>query len=138
MADTAVVTKTIGQTLASTNPDSSTNLGAAETKNVEVHSGTGGAGVIGITSGVVIITDSGAALLTLAAPTAGSPSAGGNDGQRLTIMSTTAQAHTVTTPSNKINGNKHVETFANLGDSCELVAYNGVWYVVGTATTTLS
>src|ERR1700676_60534 len=64
----------------------------------------GSSAAIGINSGVVYITKAGVAAMTLAAPTAGLPAAGGNDGQELTIVSTTANAHTVTTPANKING----------------------------------
>jgi len=135
MADTATLTKSIGPAVAGNSPDGSTNVGQSATRNVEVHSGTGGAGVVGITNGRVIITDSGAALLTLAAPTAGDRSAGGNDGDRLEIISTTAQAHTVTTPSNKINGNKLTATFAAVADHIELIAYNGVWYVINNNTT---
>ena len=135
MTDTAVVNSNIGSSGAGTSPDASTNLGMGETKNVEVHSGTGGAGVIGITSGKVIITDSGAALLTLALPTAGSKASGGNDGDRLTIYTTTAHAHTVTTPANGINGNKLTATFAAVSDRVELEAFNGVWYTVNNNTT---
>jgi hypothetical protein len=135
MADVAAVNSNIGSAVAGTSPDYSTNMGKGESKNVEVHSGTGGAGVIGITSGKVIITDSGAALLTLVAPTAGTKVSGGNDGDRLTIYSTTAQAHTVTTPANKINGNKLTATFAAVADHIELEAYNGVWYAINNSTT---
>jgi hypothetical protein len=136
MADTAVVTNKI----PTSSPDASTKLGAALNTggNIETHSGTGGAGVIGIVGGSVFITDSGVAALTLAQPVAGAPSAGGNDGQRLTIICTTAQAHTVTTAANGIKGSKHIITFAAVGDSIELDAFNGVWYVVGTPTAVVS
>lgn len=97
-----------------------------------------GAGAISPIVGKVVITASGAALLTLAQPVAGLPSAGGNDGQQLTIFSTAAHAHTVTTASNGINGAKHVATFAAAQDVIVLTAYNGVWYTVGANTTTLS
>ncbi|HEY0701267.1 MAG TPA: hypothetical protein VGD60_00725 [Candidatus Acidoferrales bacterium] len=136
MADVAVVTSNIGSEVASASPDASTNLGAAVQKNVEVHSGTGGAGVIGITSGLVEITDSGAALLTLAAPVAGAPSAGGNDGQRLTIIATTAHAHTVTTPASGVQpSSHHIITFAAAYDVVELEACNGAWVVLYSTTT---
>lgn len=85
---------------------------------------------IGITSGVVYITKAGVAAMTLAAPLAGIPAAGGNDGQELTIVSTTANAHTVTTPANAINGANHVLTFAaTAGTQVKLMAKGGVWYV---------
>ncbi|HEX4381239.1 MAG TPA: hypothetical protein VH022_14450 [Candidatus Acidoferrum sp.] len=135
MTDTATVFNTIGTSTAATNPDASTNVGAAATATLEVHAGTGGAGVIGVKSGMVAITDSGAALLTLAAPTAGARNAGGDDGKKLTIFSTTAQAHTVTTPANKINGNKLTATFAAVADHVELVAEGGVWYAINNSTT---
>jgi hypothetical protein len=102
--------------------------------NVEVHST---AGAITSTGGKVVITAGTAIALTLAAPVAGLPSAAGNDGQRLTILTTTTAAHTVTTPANAINGSKHVATFAAAGNAVELLAYQGVWYAV-TNTTTLS
>lgn len=90
-------------------------------------------GAIGIKEGFVFITKSAAAAMTLAAPTAGLPSAGGDDGRHLVINNTTTGAHTVTTPSNGINGNTHVATFSGaVTDSLHLVAYNGVWRIVGT------
>jgi hypothetical protein len=138
MADVAVVNSNIGLAVDGTSPDASTNLGIGENKNVEVHSGTGGSGVIGITAGKVVITDSGAALLTLALPTAGSKVSGGNDGDRLTIYCTTAHAHTVTTPTapvDGLNGTDHIATFASVGDHIELEAYGGVWYVMNNDTT---
>ena len=85
---------------------------------------------ISITSGVVYITKAGVAAMTLAAPASGLPSTGGNDAQELTIVSTTAYAHTVTTPSNVINGANHVLTFtAAAGTQVKLMAKGGVWYV---------
>lgn len=92
-----------------------------------------GAGVISIKNGTVFLTATGAATPTLAAPTAGAITAGGDDGKKLVIQSTTAQAHVVTTPANKINGADDTATFGNaVGNSIELVAFNGIWYVVGT------
>lgn len=79
----------------------------------------------------------GAIALTLAAPTSGTRANGGDDGKHLVIVGTTAAAHVVTTPSNKINGNKLHATFSAVGDAIRLVAYGGVWYAV-TNTTTLS
>lgn len=93
------------------------------------------AGAISATEGKVFIGGSGVTALTLAAPTAGLPSAGGNDGQELLIIAVTAHAHTVTTPSNVINGNKHIATFASIGDSIRLVANNGVWIAAANSTT---
>ena len=92
-------------------------------------------GAIAATEGSVVITKTTAAAMTLAAPASGSPANGGNDGQRLKIFATHGAAHTITTPSNVINGNKHVCTFANAGDSISLEAYGGVWYVLSTTGT---
>jgi hypothetical protein len=87
-------------------------------------------GAIALKNGSVFITKGSAAALTLAAPTAGT-----DDGKALRITDTTGFAHTVTTPSNKINGNKAVATSAAVvGDMVTFVAYNGVWYVNPTTT----
>lgn len=86
------------------------------------------AGAITIKSGIVIITASSAAALTLAAPTAGT-----DDGKVLIIDSTTAQAHTVTI-ANGLRGagaGADVGTFGGaIGDGVALYAYNGAWYTV--------
>lgn len=87
-------------------------------------------GAIALKNGVVMITKGSAAAMTLAAPVAGT-----DDRKRLTIISTGAFAHTVTTPTNGINGSKHIATFAAVGDRLELIAYQGVWYAVNTNTT---
>jgi hypothetical protein len=60
---------------------------------------------------------------TLAAPTSGT-----DDGKTLTLVATTAHAHQVVTPSNKLNGGSTTLTFAAAGDSATLVAIGGVWY----------
>jgi hypothetical protein len=102
-------------------------LGERDTLEIEAASGA-----IGIKEGLAIITLGSAAALTLAAPTAGGPGVG-DDGKHLSIMSTTAFAHTVTTPANAINGSKHIATFAAAVQSnLELIAYNGAWYVQNT------
>lgn len=86
-------------------------------------------GAITIVTGCVLITDASAAALTLALPVAGAASAGGQDGASLTIISTTAAAHTVTTPASGINGTLHIATFAAaVGNAVTLTAYNGKWY----------
>lgn len=91
------------------------------------------AGAISIANGSAILQAGSAAAMTLAAPVAGLPSAGGNDGQRIAIIAADAFAYTVTTPTNGIDGSTHVATFAAaVGNSIELVAQNGVWYTVGT------
>jgi hypothetical protein len=76
--------------------------------------------------GVVVITKTSIAALTLAAPTATT-----DDGKVLHIKSTTAYQHTITTPSNKINGTLSIVTLGGaVGDGVSLVAYQGVWYDV--------
>lgn len=88
-------------------------------------------GAISIVQGMVLITKSSTAAMTLANPTAGLPSAGGNDGQELVILSTTAHAHTVTTGTNGLNGAHSVATYTAALDFVRLRAYNGSWYAVG-------
>jgi len=89
-------------------------------------------GAIAILVGLVLITKGSAAALTLAAPTPGGPGVG-DDGKHLSFMSTTAFAHVVTTPANKINGAKLTATFAAaVANNIEFIAYNGIWYVQNT------
>jgi hypothetical protein len=81
--------------------------------------------------GLYVITKAGVAALTLAAPTAGA-----DDNVVIEFISTTAYAHTITTPAagdiqdGNTSGYDTVMTFnAHIGASCKLRAYNGVWYV---------
>ncbi len=91
------------------------------------------------TQGVFHITKGSAAAYTLALPTAGLPSAGGQDGYILRICASTAFAHVITTPTNGLNGNKHIATFAAaVGNGIELHAKNGVWLVFANQGITLS
>ena len=115
--------------LSSTSPDYNAQGGLGKSFDdsfaVQVAAASG---AITIKEGTVIITKAGVAAMTLAAPTAGAQSAGGDDGKELVIISNTANAHTITTPSNVINGNKTVNTFSGtLPNACEFVAYQGVW-----------
>lgn len=81
-------------------------------------------GAITTHSGQVYITKGSAAALTLSAPTM--------TGLRLTIIATTAHAHTVTV-SGGIAGagaSADVGTFGGaVGDGVTLISYNGAWYV---------
>lgn len=96
-------------------------------------------GAIGIKSGLAVVTKGSIAALTLALPTAGSIVTGGDDGKRLRVVSTTAFAHTVTTPASGINGASHVATFSGtLPNFVELIAYNGTWWSLASAGNTLS
>jgi hypothetical protein len=64
--------------------------------------------------------------------------------ERVEIISTTAQPHTVTvdvlsSPVTPFNANKSLLTFGgNIGDSVVLRAYQGNWYVVSNINVTLS
>lgn len=115
-------------------------LGGVDSPPVQVMA-TAGAAVITPQGGIVIFTASGAVLATLAQPTAGLPTvvAGGQDGISLILLDVNAQANTVTTASNGINGNKHVLTDgAATANQVTLRAYNGVWYVQTNTNWTLS
>src|ERR1700722_1984189 len=91
--------------------------------------GLNGAAIVQ-TQGVLTLGAATALALTLAAPVSGLPENGGQDGQVLRIVASTAQAYTITTPSNVLNGNKHIATFASaVGNGITLVAKAGVWIV---------
>lgn len=80
-------------------------------------------------SGLVVITKGSAAALTLADPTAGT-----DDGKRLTIISGTAFAHTVSNAAgsgfNAGGAGSDVGTFgAAIGNGLALRAYGGKWLV---------
>jgi hypothetical protein len=87
--------------------------------------------------GTAAISSTGVDACTLATPVAGSAAAGGDDGKMLRIVATTAHAHTVTTAAHKIidgsSTSKDTATWAGYaGGSIELMAYGGLWYVIGT------
>jgi hypothetical protein len=88
-----------------------------------------------------ILTKGGAAAITLGAPVAGKPSAGGQDGFQIKFIAGSAQAHVVTNASPGFNGggsSKDVATFGGaLGDQLSLEAYNGAWYIVSATNITL-
>jgi hypothetical protein len=95
------------------------------------------------------ITGSAIDNITLVLPLAGGGFGGGSggtfpgllgqDGMELTIISKTAFAHTITTPTNGINGNKHIATFsATIGNNIHLLADAGVWWMVSQIGVTLS
>jgi hypothetical protein len=89
--------------------------------------------------GTVFLSKGSAGAWTLAVPTAGLPSAGGDDGKVLRFIATTAFAHTVTTPASGIDGSLHIATWtAAVGNSLELVAFNAVWYRLTVTGVTLS
>lgn len=128
--------------IPTTNPDYEAGAGVGSIVDtiekqaaVEVDTASG---AIAIKEGTVILNGAGALAMTLVAPTAGMPSAGGDDGKRLTIIAATSHAHTVTTPANKINGADDTVTYATAGQAATLVAYNGVWYATVLTGATLS
>lgn len=123
----------------STSPDADTILGEASNITEQIQyitaagAVTGGGGSLGAATpiaGRAVVNGAGALALTLANPVAGVPSAGGNDGLSITILNVDGHQHTVTTAANKINGNKHVFTFAaTVGSKATLTAWGGVWYI---------
>ena len=94
-------------------------------------------GAIAAKTGVVMLTKAGVAAMTLAAPTAGT-----DDGKVLSIVAATANAHTVTqtTPGfNNAGTSGDVATFGGaIGDSMQIVAYNGRWHVISLRNVTLA
>jgi hypothetical protein len=95
-------------------------------------------GAIASKSGVVMITKTGAlAAMTLAAPVAGT-----DDGKLLTVVAATAFAHTVTNASpgfNNAGASGDVATFGGaIGDSMQVVAFNGRWHVLALRNVTLA
>lgn len=81
-------------------------------------------GAITQKSGTVKLTAASAEAMTLAPPTAGV-----DDGKHLTILSTTAFAHTVVgTVGYSGTANKTATFGAAIGNMLKLVAINGVWY----------
>lgn len=131
-----------GSRIATNSPDYDSGLAGAlnSINGVELETASG---AIGIKEGTAVITAASALALTLVAPTAGEPSAGGDDGKELTVLSNTGYAHTVTTPSATIQDgtgtNKDTATFAaHAGASITLQAYNGLWNSVRTTAVTLT
>lgn len=100
--------------------------------------GLNGAAIVQ-TQGVLLLGAASALALTLPSPVVGLPEAGGQDGHVLKIIAATAQAYTVTTPSNVVNGGSHILTWAAaIGNGIELIAKNGVWLVLNKLGVTLS
>ena len=100
--------------------DEANNLGVAEYTS---------AGAITVAGGTTFLKTGTAGTMTLAQPLAGAQLNGGQDGLTLEIVNLDAEAYTVTTASNGINGNKHVATSAGaIGDTLRLIAFGGTWY----------
>lgn len=107
----------------------------------QINAGDGSSPVTIAASGAVaphnpaayIITKAGVAALTLAAPTAGAASAGGDDGDTINLRSSTAFAHTLTATGLLQTGSASVNTAtfaAFAGAGLTLRAYNGKWMVI--------
>ncbi|MGA9772356.1 MAG: hypothetical protein WBV94_25205 [Blastocatellia bacterium] len=95
-------------------------------------------GAISIKHGIVVITKAGVAAMTLADPVATD-----DDYKRLTVISATASAHTVSNAAGSgFNGGgaaSDVGTFGGAkGDGITLIAYQGVWYVIDKTNVTLA
>jgi hypothetical protein len=90
--------------------------------------------------GFVFITKATTNALFLPLPLYGAPGLGGNDGALLRIISTTAQAHTVTTSQpNGYNASLKTATFGgSAGNAFMCVAYQGSWWVIASNGVTLS
>lgn len=88
-------------------------------------------GAIPLYSHTAVLTKAGVNAMTLAVPTATT-----HDGVTITVMSTTANAHTVTATTVGFNAGdaaSDVATFgAAIGNSFSFVAYQGEWYVMNT------
>jgi len=80
-------------------------------------------GAIAIANGAIGLGSAGPLAMTLDTPTLA------QDGTVITITAETAQAHTVTTSANKINGGSLVLTFAAQGDTVTLEATGQIWNV---------
>jgi hypothetical protein len=94
-------------------------------------------GAITIAEGVVAITATSAAAMTIAAPTSA------QNGTILTVLSTTNFAHTITfTGSTFMNGTSAAKTTATFtayaGASVRFIAYEGKWYQSGLTAVTIS
>lgn len=80
-----------------------------------------------------MFTKGSAALMTLAAPTAGAPGIG-DDGTIIEIYSSTAFAHSITSPAGTLQtggaANTSITFNAFAGASVGLMAYNGKWIII--------
>ena len=94
------------------------------------------AGAIAL-GGVALLKTGAASAMTLAQPLAGAQSASGQDFMRMRIVALDAHAYTVTTSADGINGTGDTLTCAGaVGDTVDLIAFNGLWYIMITTTGT--
>jgi hypothetical protein len=103
----------------------------------EVASANGAISIPDRGSKTVFVTKAGVCAMTLTAPTATT-----HDGVRITFVSTTAQAHTLTVATagmNDLGASGDVGTFGGAkGDGLTLVAYQGDWFITGNINVTLA
>ena len=144
---TVATVQTQGPLVGSSSPDSDTVVGQASNlpTQYEVLTGTtdvitGGGGSLQAQAGGSVMSSvpicgtsfietAGVNATTLAAPVAGAPSAGGNDGLDITIIDVGGHAHTVTAPANSIVPAHHLLTFGGAaGSFVTLRARNGKWF----------
>lgn len=94
-------------------------------------------GAISLYSHTAVLTKAGVDVMTLAVPTATT-----HDGMIITVVSSTAQAHTVTATTVGFNAGdtaSDVGTFGGaIGDGFSFVAYQGEWYVLTNINVTLA
>ena len=95
-----------------------------------------GDGAITISEGIVKITKGSAAALTLADP------ASGDEGKVITIVSTTAYAHTISNTGgsgfNAGGASKIKASYTGVGDTMAVVALGTKWYVLFSTPTTVT
>jgi hypothetical protein len=102
-----------------------------------------GDGAISFTTGdqFVFLTKGSAAAITIAAPTAGSPLSGGQDGVMVTVVSETAFAHQITCASDGFNakGSSGTATASAAANNwLTIIARNGHWRVIGNLNFTIA
>ena len=69
---------------------------------------------------------------TLVLPNPG-PQPLGDDGKQIEVIDVSGKLHTITTPTNGINGSKHILTWnGTAGSNVTLQAWNGSWWTVST------
>lgn len=95
-------------------------------------------GAITAKSGTVYLTKAGVGAMTIADPTATT-----DDGKVLNIVSTTANAHTISNAAgsgfNEAGGSGDIGTLGGaIGDNLCITAYQGKWYVVSKVNCTLA
>ena len=90
--------------------------------------------------GIAFLKTGAASAMTLVQPIPGAQSASGQDGMRMKIVALDAEAYTVTSAANGISGHSGtgdtLTAAGAVGDSVDLIAFNGQWYISITTTGT--